>query len=68
MNHLVEEGFLIMGGPVGDVDGDQALLVVDAESEAAVRTRFAGDPWAGGVLRIESIRSWTIWLRSGEGH
>jgi uncharacterized protein YciI len=68
MNHLVEEGFLIMGGPVGDVDGDQALLVVDAESEAAVRTRLAGDPWVGGVLRIESIRSWTIWLRSGEGH
>jgi uncharacterized protein YciI len=66
MDHLVEDGFVIMGGPVGDVDGDQALLVVDAESEAAVRARLARDPWAGGVLRVESIRPWTIWLRSGE--
>src|SRR5207249_9770316 len=37
MDRLVEEGFVVLGGPVGEGDGDYALQVVEAESEAAVR-------------------------------
>ena len=63
MDALVDEGFVVLGGPVGDVDGDRALLVVTAHDETEVRARLADDPWTEDVLRIESIRPWTIWLR-----
>jgi uncharacterized protein YciI len=64
MDRLAEEGFVVLGGPI---DGDErlsALLIVDAEDEAAVRARLAEDPWSEGVLRIESIRPWSVWLRA----
>ncbi len=65
MDALAEEGFVVLGGPVGDIDTGHALLVVDAESEEAVREHLAGDPWAEELLTIESIEPWTVWLRSG---
>jgi hypothetical protein len=40
------------------------LLVVAADGEATIRARLAEDPWLEGVFRIESIRSWRIWLRA----
>ena len=68
MNGLVDSGFVVMGGPVGEIEGDRALVVVEAASEAEVRDRLAGDPWAGGVLSIQSVRLWTIWMdRDEEG-
>jgi uncharacterized protein YciI len=60
---LVGEGVVVLGGPVGDLAGDRALLVVQAASEDEARARLASDPWAGGVLSIASVRPWTIWLR-----
>jgi uncharacterized protein YciI len=63
MDALVEDGFVELGGPIGEGDGENTLLVIEAESEQAVRERLAGDPWSGTVLRIESIRPWQIWLR-----
>jgi uncharacterized protein YciI len=63
MDGLVEEGFVVLGGPIGEGDGENTLLVVDAEDEAAIRARLAEDPWAGGLLTIASIRPWSIWLR-----
>jgi hypothetical protein len=66
MDRLVDDGFIVLGGPVGELGGDRALLVVDAGSEDEVRTRLATDPWADGVLSIASVRPWTIWLR-GQG-
>lgn len=63
MDGLVEDGFVILGGPVGD--GDRVLLVVEAADEEEVRARFAADPWLPmGILRIETIERWTIWLDS----
>ena len=56
-----------LGGPVGVGDGDYALLVVDAESEAAIRARLAADPWEDTILRTESIEPWSVWLRGGRG-
>jgi uncharacterized protein YciI len=64
MDALVEEGVIVLGGPVGEGDGDHTLLVVDAESEAAVRARLADDPWAGRLLKIRSVQPWSVWLRA----
>ena len=64
MDALVDDGFVVLGGPVGDVDTGRALLVVHAESEEAIRERLAGDPWPEELLTIESIEPWSVWLRS----
>jgi uncharacterized protein YciI len=64
MDALVEDGFVVRGGPIGELDGDHALLVLDAHDEDEVRAQLANDPWANGVLSIRSVRSWTIWLRA----
>jgi uncharacterized protein YciI len=64
MDALADEGFVVMGGPMGEGDGENTLQVVDADGEAAIRARFAEDPWAGELLTIDSIRPWSIWLRA----
>jgi uncharacterized protein YciI len=61
MDRLVDEGFVILGGPIAD--SDRAMLVVEADSEQEIETRMDDDPWKPmGVLRIGSIEGWTIWL------
>jgi hypothetical protein len=64
INALAEEGFVVLGGPVGEVDGQNALLVVDADSEALIRARLAGDPSQGSILTITSVQQWWVWLRA----
>jgi uncharacterized protein YciI len=64
MDALVEEGLVILGGPVGDGDGENALLIVDADSEAAIRARLAEDPWENDMLTTESVKPWSVWLRA----
>jgi uncharacterized protein YciI len=65
---LVEEGLVVLAGPLGDTAGlrdhvHRALLVVDADSEDAVRARLAVDPWIrSGMLTVASIHRWTILL------
>jgi uncharacterized protein YciI len=63
MDGLVDEGLIVLGGPL---EGDRDTLhVVDAPSEDAVRERFAVDPWAkNGMLTPKSIERWTILLDS----
>src|ERR1700742_1354983 len=57
----VEDGFIILGGPVGD--GAQTLHAVDAAGEDEIRTRLARDPWASaGLLRVGPIEPWALWL------
>ena len=61
MDALVDDGFVVLGGPIGD--GERVMVVVEAEDENEVRRRFAADPWLpAGVLEIASIEPWTIWL------
>ena len=61
MNKLVDEGFVVLGGPLGD--GSRTLLVVNAESESRVEIRLAADPWMSmGLLKIRKIESWEILL------
>jgi uncharacterized protein YciI len=67
MDGLVEDGFIILGGPIGDVDGEYTLHVVDAPDEEAVRARFGEDPWAGDLLTIASVEPWWTWLRASAG-
>lgn len=65
MDTLVEEGFLLLGGPLGTPpDGDtDTLHVVEAESEEAIRERWAADPWArDGTLSVVSVERWTVLL------
>ena len=44
MNSHVEEGFVLLGGPLRT--GDEILLIIQAESSENVVRRFALDPWA----------------------
>jgi hypothetical protein len=63
MDGLVEDGFVVLGGPVGDPGTGDPLLVVEADDEAAVHARLADDPWLGTILAIRSVEPWTVWLR-----
>lgn len=63
MDALVDDGFVVLGGPVGEGDGDDTLQVVDAESESAIRSRLAEDPWGEDMLKTKSIEPWSVWLR-----
>jgi len=61
MDALVDDGFILLGGPL---EGERDTLhVVDAASEQDIRDRLAQDPWAAnGMLGITSIERWTILL------
>jgi hypothetical protein len=52
----------VLGGPIGEGEGENTLLVIDADDEASVRARLAEDPWPEELLTIESIRPWSVWL------
>jgi uncharacterized protein YciI len=61
MNQLASDGFIVLGGPVGD--GAKTLLIVEAESADAIHERLAGDPWSTmKLLKIESIEAWNVLL------
>jgi uncharacterized protein YciI len=63
MDGLVDDGFVILGGPVGD--GKQTLHVIKAADENDIRARLAEDPWAcAGLLQIGTIEPWALWLDS----
>jgi hypothetical protein len=60
MERLVDDGFIVMGGLLGD-DG-RAMHVVAAGSEEEVRARLAEDPWPLDMLRTASVERWEILL------
>jgi len=63
MDRLLEDGFVIMGGPLDD--GRQVLHIVQAADEREVAERLAGDPWEPmGILRTARIQRWDVWLDS----
>jgi hypothetical protein len=65
MDSLVDDGFILLGGPLG---GDREILhAISAPSEEAVRDRLAEDNWTrSGMLTIRSIEPWTV-LLDGRG-
>jgi uncharacterized protein YciI len=64
MDGLVADGFLVLGGPLGDEE--RVVHAIEAPSEAAVRETLARDPWSGSHLVIDAIDPWTIRLDARE--
>src|SRR4051794_23608096 len=64
MDGLVEAGFVVLGGPVGD--GSRVLHICEAESEAEVRGRLAEDPWPEELLATVGVEPWDV-LLDGRG-
>jgi uncharacterized protein YciI len=64
MDGLVEEGFILAGGPLGSEDAAaRALHVVEAPDRLAIEQRMEADPWLSiGLLRRASIEPWTVLL------
>jgi uncharacterized protein YciI len=60
MDGLVDDGFLVLGGPLADEH--RVVHAVEAESEDAVRATLARDPWSGTHLVVDAIEPWTIRL------
>ncbi len=61
MNALVEEGFVVLGGPVGT--GPRVMVVINVDHEQEVGRRLADDPWIQmGLLSLVSVEPWQILL------
>jgi uncharacterized protein YciI len=60
MAGLVEEGFIVLGGPLADEV--RVVHAVEAESEEAVRAALARDPWSESHLVVEAVEPWTLRL------
>jgi quinol monooxygenase YgiN/uncharacterized protein YciI len=65
MNRLAEEGFVVLGGPVGDeakAGFSRALFVVNADSERTIEMRLEADPWTQMRILRTKIEPWEILL------
>ncbi len=63
MDALVEEGFIVLGGPLDDAE--RTMLIISAPSRETVRDRLAADPWiVSKIRRIASVERWEILLRA----
>ena len=63
MDALLDEGFVVLGGPLGPTG--LVLLIVEAPDADAVRARLAEDPWEAAQLLVTStVQAWTPWLDS----
>jgi uncharacterized protein YciI len=61
MDRMVEDGFILLGGPLQDER--EVLHVVDAPSEEAIHARLAEDNWTkNGMLETVLVECWTILL------
>ncbi len=60
MDSLVDAGFVVLGGPLGDER--RVVHAVEAESEDDIRATLARDPWSETHLQMESLEPWTIRL------
>jgi hypothetical protein len=60
MDALVQEGFIVLGGPLGDEF--RVMLAVEAETEDEVHQVLKRDPWLDTHLLIHAVDAWTIRL------
>src|SRR4051812_45769904 len=65
MDALVDDGFIVLGGPLDDEH--RVAHAIDAGSEEAIRATLARDPWSGSHLVIDTIEPWTIRLDGRRG-
>ena len=65
MNRLAADGFVVLGGPLGDSGG--VLLIIDAADANEINATLARDRWIqSGMLEIKDIQLWTILLEAKE--
>jgi len=64
MDALVDEGVIVLGGPVGD--DRRVAHAMQAASEEEIRATLDRDPWSGSHLVIDTIDPWTIRLSRPE--
>jgi hypothetical protein len=65
MDGLVDDGFVVLGGPVGA--GHETLHLVQAADRSKVLAGWARDPWAtAGLLEVGTIETWRLWLDGRE--
>jgi len=63
MDALVEDGFVLLGGPLQTTE--DVLLIIRSESPAEIAGRLGGDPWhQQDLLRISRIAPWALRLGS----
>jgi uncharacterized protein YciI len=63
MDRLVDEGFIVLGGPLGEQG--HPLMIVRADDEDAIRACLAQDPWTPMQMLTEPrIQRWQILLNS----
>jgi hypothetical protein len=60
MDGLVDDGFVVLGGPL--FDEHRVVHAVEAESEKAIRETLSSDPWSETHLEVGAIEPWTIRL------
>ena len=60
MEGLVEQGFIVLGGPLSDEF--RVVHVIEAGSEEEVRRTLARDPWSETHLHLEAVEPWTLRL------
>jgi len=59
MDGLVDQGFIILGGPLPDHGVAHAI---EAASEEVVRDTLARDNWSGSHLVLERVQPWDVKL------
>lgn len=64
MDARAEDGFIVLGGPLGDEDtAPRVMHVVRAQDVSAIERTLAEDPWTPmGLLCTVSIEPWTVLL------
>jgi uncharacterized protein YciI len=62
MDGLVDDGVIVLGGPLADEE--RVAHAIEAESEEAIRAVLARDPWSDSHLVVDTIDPWTIRLRA----
>ena len=60
MDRLVEQGFIVLGGPLSDEF--RIVHAIEADSEEEVRRTLARDPWSETHLHLEAVEPWTLRL------
>ena len=61
IDQLVDDGFILMGGPLIDEGG--SLLIFKAQDENEVREKLKTDPWfEHSILKLDSVRRWEIFI------
>lgn len=61
MDRLVDDGLIVVGGPVGA--GDHTAHLIEGEDPRQIRVRLAKDPWAkDDHLAVGSLEPWALWL------